>query len=144
MRQLQKTYEKYRDEFEKFEKRCSAITSAANPFAYEQRANTGGACGRYGKDMRSSGVPDSIKEDHRLYWEQQDTIDAMLRADNEFQKLVASKDYETGKGLDAFFWISFHATKPNIYPLSGQQLAMKFAGRLPTRNTRAQDTPDSV
>ncbi|SHE87649.1 hypothetical protein SAMN05443144_1042 [Fodinibius roseus] len=115
MSQLKKTYEKYRDEFEKLEKHCSAFTSAANPFEYEQWAKTGGAYDRYGNDMMSSEVPDSIKEDHRLYWEQRDKIDAILRKDEKFQKLVASKNYETGgTGLEAFFWISLYVIKHKV------------------------------
>ena len=119
MTQLQKTYKKYRDEFEKLEKHCAAFSGAANPFEYEQWAATGGAYDRYGNDMMSNEVPDPIKEDHRLYWEQRDKIDTLLQEDEDFQNLVESKNYDTcGTGLDAFFWISFFAIKHKIYPLS--------------------------
>ena len=119
MTQLQKTYEKYRDEFEKLEKYCDAFSVASNPFEYEQWAAIGSTYDRNGNSMISSEVPDSIKRDHRLYWEQRDKVNFLLKEDAAFQKLVSSKNYETcGNGLDAFFWISFYAIKHKIYPLS--------------------------
>jgi|GEM_PF-3242151 len=139
MTQLQKTYEKYRDEFEKLEKLTKPLYPG-NPFQYEQQLamsvgiddyypRSGKVPYRtpvYDKEGNLRGfkaeekiAPPERKKKIDAYWEQRDKVDELLRKDEQFQKLVDSKNYETaGNGLDAFFWISYFAIKHKIYPLS--------------------------
>lgn len=136
MTQLQKTYEKYRDEFEKLEELTKQLYQG-NPFEYEQQLakSIGGMYPRNGKvryrtpeydgegnllgfNNEERVAPPERKKKIDSYWKQRDKVDGLLKLDEDFQKLVVSKSYDTcGTGLDAFFWISFFAIKHKIYPL---------------------------
>lgn len=136
MTQLQKTYEKYRDEFKKLEELTKPLYPG-NPFEYEQTlAISVDMYPRNGKlpyfrpvfdeDANIVGfktkyktAPPERKKKIDAYWKQRDKVDELLTEDEAFKKLVASKNYDTrGNGLDAFFWISHFARKYKIYPLN--------------------------